>query len=81
MSDFELDMLTHPRLWVISGLLPVFRRGGDPVKNWKQDAALITADNICRVWVGVLLGEHFPSEGTPVEYASPEALLKVWTLD
>ena len=55
-SAAELDLLTHPDRWPHAGLLPVVRRGGDPIYV-SSDAGIVTSGNLCRVWQAVCLGE------------------------
>jgi hypothetical protein len=87
MNDNELYVLTHPEQWPLGDQLPVLRRGVNVVyekdasivlKPW---AGIVMSNNLCRVWQGVFLGDANPTTGVPVEYDTPEELLKQWTID
>jgi hypothetical protein len=80
MTEAELELLYHPEKWPHGVQLPVLRRGGNPVRN-KKDAGIVMADDLCRVWTDIYLGDRNPREGEPVEYESPEALLSEWEID
>ncbi len=76
----ELDLFTHPERWPHEGLLPVVRRGGDPI-YCSEDAGIVMSNNLCRVWTDVYLGLTNPEEGIPVDYMTSEELLKDWSID
>jgi hypothetical protein len=87
MTDNELYYLTHPDTWPLGNQLPVLRRGRNVVfdrhattalKPW---AGMVLSDNFCRVWQGSFLGGADPTKGVPVEYDTPEELLKHWAID
>ena len=79
MISTELDLFIHPERWPHDGLLPVVRRGGDPI-YCAEDAGIVVINNLCRVWTEVFLGEN-PEEGIPVDYMTSEGLLEDWSID
>ena len=79
MISTELDLFIHPERWPHDGLLPVVRRGGDPI-YCSEDVGIVVSNNLCRVWTEVFLGES-PEEGIPVDYMTFEELLKDWSID
>jgi hypothetical protein len=79
MINTELDLFTHPERWPHAGLLPVVRRGGDPI-YCSEDVGIVISNNLCRVWTEVFLGEN-PEEGIPVDYMTSEELLEDWSID
>jgi hypothetical protein len=79
MTD-ELNLLYHSGKWPHGNQLPVCRKGGNPVRN-KKDVGVVLADDLCRVWTDMYLGDRDPREGEPVEYNSPEHLLSEWEID
>jgi hypothetical protein len=79
MTDKELYLLTHPEEWPYEGVLPVTRRGGDPIYN-EKDCGVVIASKINIVFANAYVGE--PLEDFEVmEYPSPEALLSEWKID
>jgi hypothetical protein len=76
----ELDLFIHPERWPHEGLLPVVRRGGNPI-YCSKDAGIVMSNNLCRVWTDVYLGDTNPEEGIPVDYMTTEELLKDWSID
>ncbi len=80
MTGKELYVLTHPEQWPHKFALPVIRKDGDPIRD-KKDAGIVMDDDFCRVWTGVYFGDGDPMEGNPLDYSSPEALLKEWEID
>jgi hypothetical protein len=80
MTDPNLYLLTHPEKWPHKGLLPVIRRGGNPVYKI-EDAGIVMNNNLCRVWSDVYIGYLNPWEGKPEDYISSEKLLEYWSID
>jgi hypothetical protein len=80
MTIEELYLLTHPDKWPYEEQLPLVRRGGNPV-YCLDDTGIVTSDNLCRVWMNVLLGRDSPLHGIPLNYKTPEELLKQWAID
>lgn len=72
--------VTHPEKWPHKGLLPVIRRGGNPVYRI-EDAGIVMESNLCRVWSGVYIGYLNPWEGKPEDYVTSEKLLEDWSID
>jgi N-terminal domain of anti-restriction factor ArdC len=64
LMNMELDLFTHPECWPHTELLPVVRRGGDPI-YCSLDAGIVMGNNLCRVWTDVYLIEPNPEEGIP----------------
>jgi hypothetical protein len=50
----EFYLFTHPEDWPHDGLLPVIRRGGDPI-YCSEDVGVVMSNNLCRVWTEVFL--------------------------
>ena len=48
MTDKELYLLTNPEDWPHEDLLPVVRRGGDPI-YCSEDVGIVMSNNLCRV--------------------------------
>ena len=83
MTDPNWYLLTHPENWPHKGLLPVIRRGGNPVYKIEDVGivGIVMNNNLCRVWSGVYIGFLNPWEGKPEDYISSEKLLENWSLD
>jgi hypothetical protein len=88
MTYNELDILTHPDKWLLGDKLPVLRRGRnivyekDPNIVLKPWAGMVMSNNLCRVWQGVFIEKDAdPTKGVPIEYETPEELLKQWAID
>lgn len=80
MTDHALHLLTHPQAWPHKGQLPVTRRGGNPIFRI-EDAGIVMANNLCRVWSGVYLGYLNSWEGKSEDYMTSEELLKARSID
>jgi hypothetical protein len=81
LQSEEFELLTDPERWPYAGILPVIRRGGNPIRC-AGDRGIVSADDLRTVISGVTLGEPEEEERTLHEYySSPEALLKEWSID